>query len=226
LIRAQPQSGGVGTPIMATSPLELYEEAYRLHYERQDVAAARRLYETIISEFPESRESGYAAIQLQAIDARHAEARPDAPAHGALLPLIIALGITVLSAAAAGALLAMYLHERQARAHQAALTARVCAFVNAGRTGAAQDLLDSLARSLGATVSPSAARAAEPAAAAPEPTTAEPAPETVSTPPARKSREKPVSQQKIEKALLKPGKRGSKGGEEHLIVPRDSVLFF
>jgi len=208
---------------MATSPLELYEEAYRLHYEHQDASAARRIYETIISDFPESRECGYAAIQLQAIDALHADARPDAPARGALLPLVIALCITVLSAAAAGAILALYLHERQARAQQAALTARVCAFVNAGRLDAAQGMLDSLTRSLGVTVSPpasEAARAAEPAAAAPEPETAS------APPPGPKSQAKPVSQRKIEKALLKPSKKAAKAGEDHLILPKDSVQFF
>ena len=52
---------------MPNSPLEIYEKAYRLHYDEGDIPGACEVYKQIISEFPESNESGYAAIQLQKI---------------------------------------------------------------------------------------------------------------------------------------------------------------
>lgn len=52
---------------MEKTPLELYETAYRLHYEENRIKDAVNYYEKLISEFPESIECGYAAIQLQKI---------------------------------------------------------------------------------------------------------------------------------------------------------------
>ncbi len=54
---------------MANTPLELYEEAYRLHYHEKKIPEAVRLYEAIIREFPDSNECGYAVIQLQKVKA-------------------------------------------------------------------------------------------------------------------------------------------------------------
>lgn len=52
---------------MPNSPLEIYEKAYRLHYDEGDIPGACEVYKQIINEFPESNESGYAAIQLQKV---------------------------------------------------------------------------------------------------------------------------------------------------------------
>lgn len=49
------------------SPLELYERAYRLQYDENKIPEACRLYKTIIDEFPESNECGYAVIQLEKV---------------------------------------------------------------------------------------------------------------------------------------------------------------
>lgn len=54
---------------MANTPLELYDCAYRLQYHEKKIQEAIKLYETIIREFPESNECGYAVIQLQKIKA-------------------------------------------------------------------------------------------------------------------------------------------------------------
>lgn len=54
---------------MADTPLELYEEAYKLHYHEKKIPDAVRLYETIIRDFPDSNECGYAFIQLQKVKA-------------------------------------------------------------------------------------------------------------------------------------------------------------
>jgi hypothetical protein len=54
---------------MATTPLELYEQAYRLHYHDKRIPEAIRIYEAIIRDFPDSNECGYAVIQLQKVKA-------------------------------------------------------------------------------------------------------------------------------------------------------------
>jgi hypothetical protein len=54
---------------MAETPLELYEEAYRLHYHDKKIPEAVRIYEAIIRDFPDSNECGYAFIQLQKVKA-------------------------------------------------------------------------------------------------------------------------------------------------------------
>ncbi|MBN1128736.1 MAG: hypothetical protein JXA71_07100 [Chitinispirillaceae bacterium] len=54
---------------MANTPLELYEQAYRLHYHDKRISDAIKLYEAIIRDFPESNECGYSVIQLQKVKA-------------------------------------------------------------------------------------------------------------------------------------------------------------
>ncbi|MBN1980652.1 MAG: tetratricopeptide repeat protein [Chitinivibrionales bacterium] len=54
---------------METTPLELYETAYRFHYNENRLADAIAYYQRLIKEFPNSNECGYAVIQLQKIKA-------------------------------------------------------------------------------------------------------------------------------------------------------------
>jgi hypothetical protein len=54
---------------MANTPLELYENAYRLHYHEKKIPEAIKVYEAIIRDFPDSNECGYAVIQLQKVKA-------------------------------------------------------------------------------------------------------------------------------------------------------------
>ncbi|MBN1306901.1 MAG: hypothetical protein JXA18_03225 [Chitinispirillaceae bacterium] len=54
---------------METTPLELYETAYRFHYNENRLADAVDYYNRLIKEFPNSNECGYAVIQLQKIKA-------------------------------------------------------------------------------------------------------------------------------------------------------------
>jgi hypothetical protein len=90
---------------MADTPLELYEEAYRLHYHEKKIPDAVKIYETIISDFPDSNECGYAFIQLQKVKANDiSKAIKKGPA--ALYPMvivafissIIALTLTIVAA--------------------------------------------------------------------------------------------------------------------------------
>lgn len=54
---------------MAHSPLELYEEAYRLQYYDKKIHEAVKVYESVIRDFPDSNECAYSVIQLQKVKA-------------------------------------------------------------------------------------------------------------------------------------------------------------
>ncbi len=54
---------------MANTPLELYEQAYRLQYHEKRISDAIKIYEAIIRDFPDSNECGYSVIQLQKVKA-------------------------------------------------------------------------------------------------------------------------------------------------------------
>jgi hypothetical protein len=57
------------------SPLELYEKAYRLHYDEGRIPEACRLYKAIVDGFPDSNECGYAVIQLEKVLAQSVSER-------------------------------------------------------------------------------------------------------------------------------------------------------
>jgi tetratricopeptide (TPR) repeat protein len=92
---------------MATSPLELYDKAYRLQYVENRIPAAVDLYKRLIKEFPDANECGYAAIQLQKIKAQNvadtfSEAAPVAGSGKTvrsvvILCLLLSLGSILLS---------------------------------------------------------------------------------------------------------------------------------
>lgn len=54
---------------MANTPLELYEQAYRLQYHEKRISDAIKIYEAIIRDFPDSNECAYSVIQLQKVKA-------------------------------------------------------------------------------------------------------------------------------------------------------------
>jgi tetratricopeptide (TPR) repeat protein len=87
---------------MEKTPLELYETAYRLHYDENRVKDAVNYYEKLIREFPESNECGYAAIQLQKI--KSSELVKDLRVSNKVSPAVIfSLVFSLLSISAAGA---------------------------------------------------------------------------------------------------------------------------
>ncbi|MBD3421128.1 MAG: hypothetical protein GF398_13510 [Chitinivibrionales bacterium] len=96
---------------MANSPLELYEKAYRLQYIENNIAEACDIYQTLITEFEHSNECGYAAIQLQKIDANSALQRMSRKPSGAPKALgivLLVIGCIALLVSAS----AIYLHFR------------------------------------------------------------------------------------------------------------------
>ncbi|MBD3420953.1 MAG: hypothetical protein GF398_12610 [Chitinivibrionales bacterium] len=54
---------------MSKTSLELYQQAFDLHYNQQRIQDACSLYKDIIRQFPDSNESAYAALQLEKIGA-------------------------------------------------------------------------------------------------------------------------------------------------------------
>ncbi len=101
---------------MESSPLELYEKAYRLHYIEGEIAQACTLYETIIQEFPDSHECGYSVIQLQKISANSAVAHLAKQSNNSLSPLLI-LSIA-LNCLCIGALVLLFITLKTSHAKQ------------------------------------------------------------------------------------------------------------
>jgi tetratricopeptide (TPR) repeat protein len=54
---------------IAHSALELYQRAYRLHYEERKINEAVEIYGRLIEAFPDSNVAAYASVQLQKINA-------------------------------------------------------------------------------------------------------------------------------------------------------------
>jgi outer membrane protein assembly factor BamD (BamD/ComL family) len=53
---------------MKTSPDMLFKQAYALHYKSDNSFEALKIYEEIISQYPESPEAGYAVTQTKILN--------------------------------------------------------------------------------------------------------------------------------------------------------------
>jgi tetratricopeptide (TPR) repeat protein len=91
----------------ANTPLELYEAAYRLHYNENRPSDALKYYDAIIREFPNSNECGYAVIQINKIKANEVSASITVRKKGgALAAISFFLCLLIIAAMGAGAYLA------------------------------------------------------------------------------------------------------------------------
>ncbi|MBD3319643.1 MAG: tetratricopeptide repeat protein [Chitinivibrionales bacterium] len=86
----------------ADTPLELYEKAYKLHYQEYKIAEACAMYRELIDKFPDSQECGYAVVQLNKIESnkvakRLLQSSTVSPriSYAALTVSIVALVITI-----------------------------------------------------------------------------------------------------------------------------------
>jgi len=85
------------------SALQLYDEAYRQHYEQGNIPQACILYREVIRNFPDSFESVYAVIQLEKIGMREAVKHLNSGgwvktvAVAALILSIIAMGLATIT---------------------------------------------------------------------------------------------------------------------------------
>jgi len=82
--------------IKESSPLELYETAYKLHYIEGNIPLACGIYKAIIDDFPNSNECGYAVIQLQKIQANDVADRVHAATNHLAMFQIIAVTLCII----------------------------------------------------------------------------------------------------------------------------------
>jgi hypothetical protein len=131
---------------MANTPFELYEEAYRLHYREKLIPDAVKIYETLMREFPDSSECGYAFIQLQKIKANEITERLQAGG-GTWNPMILVAafaGYTALIIAIAGILIAF--HELRMEHNRTTLAVATLAKMQAGNQNEASKILTEMKR--------------------------------------------------------------------------------
>jgi hypothetical protein len=132
---------------MADTPLELYEEAYRLHYHEKKIQEAVKIYETIIRDFPDSNECGYAFIQLQKVKANDiSKMLKKGPA--SLYPMIIIAFVTSLIALAIGIIGTVYLFQQLRQEHRRSTIAMMAlGKMYSGSSEFADKLIDELKKS-------------------------------------------------------------------------------
>jgi chorismate mutase len=80
---------------LAHSPLELYEKAYRLQYEENNIPEACRIYKALTDEFPDSNECGYAVVQLEKILATTVSERINVASHSNTILSVVAIAISI-----------------------------------------------------------------------------------------------------------------------------------
>jgi hypothetical protein len=109
---------------MADTPLELYEQAYQLHYHDKKTPEAVKLYETIIRDFPDSNECGYAFIQLQKVKANDiSKMLRKGPA--SLYPMIIIAFLTSLIALTVAVIGTIFLFQQLRQEHHRSTLAMI-----------------------------------------------------------------------------------------------------
>ncbi|MBN2188024.1 MAG: hypothetical protein JW699_01115 [Chitinispirillaceae bacterium] len=109
---------------MADTPLELYEQAYRLQYHDKKTPEAVKIYETIIRDFPDSNECGYAFIQLQKVKANDiSKMLRKGPA--SVYPMIIVAFLTSLLALTVAVIGAVFLFQQLRQEHHRSTLAMI-----------------------------------------------------------------------------------------------------
>jgi hypothetical protein len=109
---------------MADTPLELYEQAYRLHYHDKKIPDAVKIYETIIRDFPDSNECGYAFIQLQKVKANDIS-KMLRKGPSSLYPMIIISFLTSLLALTVAVIGTVFLFQQLRKEHHRSTLAMI-----------------------------------------------------------------------------------------------------
>lgn len=129
---------------MENSPLELYEKAYRLHYLENKIPEACQIYDSIIKEFPESNECGYAVIQLQKVQS-NLVSETSLKIQNKLHPLvIITLILNLLIAVALVVLAGFYLNTKENQLYYISSLSRAIVKAQIGQDQEALDILGEL----------------------------------------------------------------------------------
>jgi hypothetical protein len=126
---------------LANSPLELYEKAYRLHYDEGRIPEACRIYKAIVNEFPDSNECGYAVIQLEKILAQSVSERINVSSRWVGVLAVIALVVSACCCAAVALIGATYVRNINARLSSISLVSQAIGKMSVGKDKDALDLL-------------------------------------------------------------------------------------
>jgi len=104
------------------SSLDMYEEAYTLHYQERKLAEARDLYDKIIEHFPDSDEAGYAVVQIGKIDAqsitRTTPSSRSRPTRKAVTTAVILSCVACIGVLAGGGALFFFVRQNQRTVQQ------------------------------------------------------------------------------------------------------------
>jgi tetratricopeptide (TPR) repeat protein len=126
---------------LANSPLELYEKAYRLHYDEGRIPEACRIYKAIVNEFPDSNECGYAVIQLEKILSQSVSERINVSSRWVGVLAVIAIIVSACCCAAVVFISATYVRNISARLSSVSLISQAIGKMSAGKDKDALDLL-------------------------------------------------------------------------------------
>jgi hypothetical protein len=126
----------------ANSPLELYEMAYRLHYDEGRIPEACRMYKAIVDEFPDSNECGYAVIQLEKILAQKVSERINVSSRWTGVLAVISIVVSICCLVAVILISGMATKTLNARLSSISLTSQALGKLSVGKDKQALDLLD------------------------------------------------------------------------------------
>ena len=126
----------------ANSPLELYEKAYRLHYDEGRIPEACRVYKAIIDEFPDSNECGYAVIQLEKILAQNVTERINVSSRWTGVLAFISIVVSLCCLAAVIFISNANTKTAQAKLSCVSLMSQALGKLSLGKDKQALDLLD------------------------------------------------------------------------------------
>jgi tetratricopeptide (TPR) repeat protein len=127
---------------LANSPLELYEKAYRLHYDEGRIPEACRVYKAIVDEFPDSNECGYAVIQLEKILAQKVSERINISSRWVGVLAAISVVVSICCLAAAILISNMFAKTVHAGLSSASIVSQALGKMSVGKDKQALDLLD------------------------------------------------------------------------------------
>jgi hypothetical protein len=219
---------------VANTPLELYENAYRLHFHEKKTGEAAVIYEAIIRTFPDSDECGYAFLQLQKIRASELDGTlKSRSASNPLVMIAFTAGILALVIALGGGMFLLKQISKENRRSTLAVTALSKLF--SGDEESALRLLDEmkdasrqdvLAFELSSAIYRRHEQATRAPATEPEPEASVPVAETTAAivpepPAAAEKKPAPVKTRRVVK-----NRKSETGGKSHLIVNPDSLSYF
>jgi tetratricopeptide (TPR) repeat protein len=128
--------------VSAHSPLELYEQAYRLHYQDGKKPEACRIYKALIEEFPDSNECGYAVIQLEKILAENVSERINVSSRTAIIFAVVALAVALVALGGSFFAGSMYVKTINEKMNVVSLLNQAQAYIAIGNTSEAITLLE------------------------------------------------------------------------------------